>query len=395
MSPRVFFLLSLLLFSLIIFVIVLDAQTYYQPQVVIVPHHDIVKRERREVLAEVARLRPQTKTIILLSPDHFNPNQHLITSSNQNWTTPQGPLNYDPIVGAPLKQLVVNNPTAVKNDHGIYALLSDIKTYFPESQIVPILLGQQLKNQYLEPLASALNQFCLADCLIIASVDFSHYLPASLANIHDAFSLKTLSHLDLDSVMALEVDSPQSLYLALSHAPPRFILKKHTNSGELISNYDVETTSHVMGWFQRGQPHLINTQTFLYAIDLQLASNKKTVGERFFYGADLTNTHLRESQTLAPNLIIQPTSSSAIVYSGHHLIVNLAEDFAVASTLSPAGDWQLVILPLSGVGPDRVLARGPLKQAALNRLFAGLPPPFQTNVAQGTITYRSNSAMLK
>ncbi len=98
-----------------------------------------------------------------------------------------------------------------------------------------------------------------ADCLLIASVDFSHYQPALLANLHDRLTKRWLERLDVDRIFeTAEVDSPETLALlaqwARSHRTDRFVTKRQTNSGEIAANPDVETTTHLFGWYEQGQP---------------------------------------------------------------------------------------------------------------------------------------------
>ena len=403
---KIIALFTLLIVSLSLIIIHIY-QYLSQPQVVIVPHHDLVRQERLQVLQAVAHKRPKTSTIILLSPDHFNPDQHQITSSSQDLTTSQGIINSDQVIDQILSTIIRQDDNAIKNDHGIYALLRDIKSLFPHTKLVPILLGQKLEAQDLKPLADILNKSCLSDCLIIASVDFSHYLPASLAMVHDAFSLKILSSANLAKIFDLEVDSPQALYLALNHAISQktfhFILKKHTNSGQLLNNYDIETTTHLMGWYQRSNPLFRlskqtskDNQTFLFARDIEITPNQKTVGERFTYGVDQVDTKLQQSQTLAPNLQIIPTtgSNSTISTVGQNLTIYLSTDLAVAGVVD-GNSWELFFLPLSGVGQDSLLSRGSVKRVALDLLFSNIPNNFSKDLTTGRITNPTRSVMLR
>jgi AmmeMemoRadiSam system protein B len=310
------------------------AKSSFQPQALIVPHHNLVATYRHQIIKEIARRRLHTDTLIILSPDHFNPSQHVLTTTSANWKLTNGIVAYDSLVGRKFDDLLIQNEMAVKNDHGIYNLLSDLHSVFPQAKIIPILIGSNLKANDLDQLSVRINQSCLTNCLLIASVDFSHYLPANLAEVHDAFSIKQLSTLNDRQIMHTEVDSPQSLYLALqfakAHEAHRFVLKSHTNSGRLINNYDLETTSHVMAWYQAGQPSPINSETFVYAAHLDRNKSRLTLGDRFFYGADITDPQR-----------------------------NSLDDHRVLAGIKHNGQWRVFEFPLSGAGDSRIFARQP------------------------------------
>lgn len=110
----------------------------------------------------------------------------------------------------------------------------------------------------LDKLLSQLDNVCRFDCLLVFSVDFSHYLPATLAHVHDLYTLSQLQNQDSTKVFKAEVDSPQSLYLMTKFASVRragrWHLFAHTNSGIISGNPDIETTTHVFGSYSFGPP---------------------------------------------------------------------------------------------------------------------------------------------
>lgn len=186
--------------------------------------------------------------------------------------------------------LPVNN-ALLKNDHTIYNPLADLKIYFPRATIYPILIGQKVLFSSLESLLSNLESVCGFDCLLVASVDFSHYLPATLAEVHDTYTLKILNNFDFNNLNNVEVDSPQSLYLLTkfseNKSAKKFNLFAHTNSGYITSNPDIETTTHVFAYYTRGFSPIISTKTTTYTpIRLDRAKNQNTLSDRFFYGVD-------------------------------------------------------------------------------------------------------------
>ena len=77
------------------------------------------------------------------------------------------------------------------NEHGIGEHLPRIQKHFPETQtIIPLVLPSH-RGSTIKELIPQISQ--LSDnLLIIASVDFSHYLPEATALQNDEISIQTL-----------------------------------------------------------------------------------------------------------------------------------------------------------------------------------------------------------
>jgi poly-gamma-glutamate synthesis protein (capsule biosynthesis protein) len=143
--------------------------------------------------------------------------------------------------------------------------------------------------------------------VVLASVDFSHYLPESVASFHDELSRNVLAVGDLGRVSKLEVDSPKSLYFLLYYnqlkEAQKFTLLSSTNSGTISENSTTtETTSHIIGYYTTGKPAESPITTVQFFGDIMLDRNvAKAMGDkgleyllaklkgqenRFFYGMD-------------------------------------------------------------------------------------------------------------
>lgn len=286
---------------------------YLAPSAIIVPHHNIVAVNRQNFLQTVRLLRPYTKKIILISPDHFSTNQKLISYTDANWNLSNGTIFYDHSFDS--SDLTVNNQL-LKNDHGIYNILPDIKKLFPKVTVVPILIGQKLSQNELDKLYQKINNYCSWGCLLVASIDFSHYLPASMASAHDSYTLDSLYSKNLNKIFSSEVDSPQSFYLISKFAFDKnnnFNLFDHTNSGYLIKNPDIETTTHLFGLFNpvpSFQKNIVKTTLNLpYQIDQ--SKNLNSLGIRFFYGFD----EVSYDSALQNFTITTSTSNNKVVQS--------------------------------------------------------------------------------
>lgn len=367
----------LIFFNCCLFLLLTFTKIYFQPIAVVIPHHNIVKEKRLEFLKKIAQERSTTKHVIILSPDHFSPNQRLISYSDRTWNLSNSEVVFDHQLGLYLTQGLKKNDNLVANDHGIYNLLTDIKMTWPEAKIVPFLIGQEVEFPRLDSLILKIKRNCKNDCLLIASVDFSHYLPNKLADIHDLGSLAVLTNLNIKTPFQVEVDSPQSLYILTHYAQinkaNQWHLFSHSNSGEIKGTRDAETTSHFLGWYQRGgrlKTSFFQPKTFMLATDLNKKRDKKTLGERFFYGVDLIETNLERDFSPVKNLLIKPTNSlrSKIELKEEKILVFLAQDLAIAGAVID-NRLSLVFLPMEKKNSSYFLQKGEEKNQFLSKLF--------------------------
>lgn len=285
---------------------------------IVVPHHDLVKAQRAEFFDTIAHEIAPPKTVILISPNHYDAGKADIQTTDKTWDLSNGMLEPDLERVTYIAQRVASEETSsFQNEHGIYLVLPDIKRVWPDAKVVPIILKNNAK---IDELAENLKKSC-NECLMVASVDFSHYQPAVLANEHDQLSLRALQNLDEELVRSkAEVDSPPSLQLlmewAKSHNTQKFSLWKHTNSGELLHDPDIETTTHVFGDYESGlaSPKLAERRlvSFLIGGDMMFArqihstfeknlqDSVSNLGERLFWGTDLALINLEGAVSTVP-----------------------------------------------------------------------------------------------
>ena len=366
-----------------IFLIKTPARTYFQPNSIIVPHHNVVAGIRRNFYSRISRLRPQTDTVILISPNHFSPDQTEVTYSDRNWTLQEGILEYDQKLGEAFAGLGILNPAALENDHGIFNQLADIKISFPESRVLPIMIGDRVSQSSLDQLAGFIDINCADNCLLVASVDFSHYLPGYLADLHDAYSLKILENRDTDAYANLEVDSPQSLYLVMKHAKARqsrtFNLFSHTNSGHLVNDPDVETTTHVFASYSRvfSIKGVSEPWTYSLAANLSRSKTEKGVGDRFYFGMDYINPKLATPFSPSARITVSPSEKSEITWIDGQLQIRLGPDLTVSGATSADSD-ALLFLPINT--SSSAFLRSQERTEYLNRLFSSVASAGGLNV---------------
>lgn len=365
-----------------------------QLSAIIVPHHNLVKNKREEFLEYVSQKTVSPKTVILISPNHFSLNQNAIYYSDQNWELSNGNILFDTDTLNSISGLMIKENGILANDHGIFNLLPEIKEYFPNSKILPILIGHKTPIADIKILAENLSVYCNSHCLYIGSVDFSHYLPASIAYIHDVYSRKILENNDFENILNLEVDSPKTLYLISKMIGNSGMVKFNTyylsNSGIVESNYDAETTGYLMGWYDENPADRIqnnNSFTFVFAKEVNKDPKVKGLGERFFYGADYTNMQLNKKVTIA-NILIEPENGdvSSIIQTTSGISIKLGNDIVIGGIVNDRRTF-VTILPIEKMDGEDLFIRGNRKREIIEKLFSYMQTNENISVDQnrGTI----------
>jgi len=197
------------------------------------------------------------KTIVILSPDHF---QSGILMESNSFITITVDLNekefnnleIDTLLWGKLfkeNKMILNN-SAVIAEHGVTVLLPYIKKYSPKTNILPILIPADITKEQVEQLVKTIDENTLLNTIVIASVDFSHYLPSQAADFHDTKSIRVLLNFEEENFKNIEVDCWQALYAVRLFAKlrqkevPRIITHTHKNSTDFINLELEETTSY-------------------------------------------------------------------------------------------------------------------------------------------------------
>jgi len=365
--------LGVSILGILIYVLLVSSK---QPvTVAIAPHHNIAKSKRLEMLQKISVSNPSIETIILISPDHFSPYQDKISYTDQDWSLKNGFLSYDKEISGLITDGLLLNNVLQTQEHGIYNLMADIGNIWPKTAVIPLAIGSKVNISQLNLLHTKLNKLCVKDCLLIASVDFSHYLPADLADIHDQTSIRVLENLEIDAVSKLEVDSWQSLYLAIlkakAYGQSGFKLFSHSNSSRMIGNPELESTSHIMGWFSRDKQFPSrNYQTFTYANNLDKTMESDGLGERLFWGNDFSDFKINKNIKIGDSLSISPVAGtrSAVVRQEGNILVRLADDLIISGIVHENG-IELIFYPIENINGKHYFLRGVRKQEILNELI--------------------------
>ncbi|WP_242825451.1 AmmeMemoRadiSam system protein B [Desulfitobacterium dichloroeliminans] len=216
----------------------------------VLPHHLLAGRLLVDAIEALALQEPNL--VILVGPNHFNHGGRII-SGFSGWQTPEGVMEVDAEVVDHLlaKGLVVTDEEVLAKEHSIGALAPMLKHFLPEADIVPLILHHDISLKEVDALLEGLEVFVDDKAILIASVDFSHYLTRSEAQFKDQETLEYMKDFDYPALFGLGndyLDSPASLVAAIRLAEQKgiraFKVLDNTNSGIILRNDFIETTSY-------------------------------------------------------------------------------------------------------------------------------------------------------
>jgi hypothetical protein len=223
----------------------------------IVPHHWVGGYLILNGIRDLAASGDFTR-VILIGPDHVGAGSSSVSTSLFAWSTPFGQLEPD---AAAINRLIdfgvaKAEPDVLANEHSVAGIVHAIKYYMPSAEVVPLVLRHDTTLGEVRDLAAALAQLTDEHIAVIASVDFSHYLSAPVAEANDQGTIAALEDLDTQTIMSYgddHLDSPPSIALTIELSrllgATRFQLRENTNSGVLTGTLAPPVTSYISGDF--------------------------------------------------------------------------------------------------------------------------------------------------
>ncbi len=201
----------------------------------------------------------KTQTVenfIVIGPDHTNAGKAPISVSNASFFTVYGEVK--PIDGLAEKlsavQLAAIDESPFDPEHSVGSQILLISKIFPNAHVTPIILRSDTTKEQASALGKKLAELTDEQTVIIASVDFSHYLSTNQAMPIDQISGQVVQNLDLDALSLIKADSGRSMAVFIE----AMTAKKATatddvtvlNTNDLMQNSDY-TTGYVFGYWGR------------------------------------------------------------------------------------------------------------------------------------------------
>lgn len=225
----------------------------------IVPHHDLANQLTDEFYQALRAKNKNIKTFIILAPNHANIGSEPVIASLSDWQTKQGVATVDAELFGQLKSLgfVGVDEKNIAIEHGISTQLPFIKKYFPDARVVPLAFSTQLRTAESFQLAQELKKILEnKNVFLLASLDFSHYLPLSVALEKDKQTAKAVQDFDYGAIASFDsdnVDSPQALITflrAMELAGAKNITEwAHKSSSDFLAGEAGGVTTYLYWWF--------------------------------------------------------------------------------------------------------------------------------------------------
>jgi AmmeMemoRadiSam system protein B len=184
-------------------------------------------------------------TFVVIGPSHKG---YLTCASAVDWETPLGILENDPAFVDRL-DVDVNEESHQDDDNSLEVQMPFIKYRFPRCRVVPVMMGAQdpaSAAHLAERIVEAVHRTG-RDVRIVASSDFSHYVPEEKARRDDLAAIVPLLTLDTDGFFRSVWDKGVSVcgsgpiaamvLAAKDLGAKRAELLQYTTSGEVLRDH--------------------------------------------------------------------------------------------------------------------------------------------------------------
>lgn len=225
----------------------------------IAPHHDLAANYIAELFQKVNKR--SIKTVIVVGPNHANyGNGNIITGLvSYNFLNNQINSNTEIVNKLIQDKVAVSDIERLSTEHSIFNITPYVNYYFREAKIVPIILSGRVTEDQARKLGEYLANYLNNETIIIASVDFSHYLSTEQANVNDAVSRKAILNRDYKKLYSLNndyLDSPAAAVTVLTAATKieanEVEIIRQANMAEAIGSGSISnSTSYFTIWLGR------------------------------------------------------------------------------------------------------------------------------------------------
>ena len=221
----------------------------------VVPHAGLMYSGR---VAGAAYSRIQMpKTFVILGPNHQGIGEDFSIMTSGVWATPMAQTTVDSELATLIYEScphLTDDPLPHQYEHSIEVQLPFIQYLSDDAQIVPISMRHYPpKKSFLkiceeigESIAEAVSKTSL-DVVLVASTDFTHYMPQKVAAENDAAAVEAIKKLDGERLFK-EIDArdismcgyaPVAAVLAASRkmGASSAELVKYMTSGDVIGDY--------------------------------------------------------------------------------------------------------------------------------------------------------------
>jgi AmmeMemoRadiSam system protein B len=188
------------------------------------------------------------ETFVILGPNHHGIGSGVAMTS-EDFTTPLGVIETDKELAKKLRGWVDEDPSAHQNEHSIEVQVPFIQYFSQETRFLPICMAFQ-DFETAKELGTRLRKACEGrDVIVLASSDFSHYVPPSYAEKQDRAVIDKILALDPQGVESTVVAKDVSM---CGYGPVMAMLEAVEGKSAQLLKYatsgDVHPMSEVVGY---------------------------------------------------------------------------------------------------------------------------------------------------
>lgn len=203
---------------------------------IISPHHDTAAGYTAELFQKIDGFK--IERVIIVGPNHENKGAGDILAAPISYTYFGGTVHSDSLVEKMIRDnMAARDASVFKTEHSIYNIVPYVHYYFPEAKIVPIALSADVGKQQAQGLGKYLSRQMDEGTLLIASIDFSHYLDSEQARVKDLSTKEALMVRDYDKLYSLNsdyLDSPAAAVVILSAIESEAEIIRNANSADAL-----------------------------------------------------------------------------------------------------------------------------------------------------------------
>lgn len=199
-----------------------------------------------------SRIPRDTKTVVILGPNHTGRGSGISASDADFWETPLGKVGVD----CELRQKILDNSKIIDceggahaGEHSIEVHLPFLQTVLPDFKIVPICMMGGCDAETCSEVGGAIAKAVsgMKNVFLLASTDFSHYVSRQEAEMKDGMAIDRILKLDpqslLETVEKLDISmcGPMTvasvLFAAKALGAKKAELLRHYTSGDITGDY--------------------------------------------------------------------------------------------------------------------------------------------------------------
>ncbi len=223
----------------------------------IVAHHLLVAEKIAETLAQMGT--GWDRTVVVLSPNHFDQGSSALQTTIGAWKTPYGNLEVDERAVNKLVKHIAElqiEPDTFEKEHGVAGITPFIKKWFPHAKLVPLVIHESATPNEVKALAKQI-QSMLPNAVVIASIDMSHNLPEHIQIFHDEVTLRAIENGECDCELEIDANAVLQTLFAINdlRGTQNWHRLYHGSSLSVgATNRFQDNTSHILGYFKPGKP---------------------------------------------------------------------------------------------------------------------------------------------